>query len=389
MADEAGRIRLLTVIASSALGGAERNVVSLLGALDPSRFEISIACHGQGAMLEEYRRVATKVRSFDLLKVWRPTTVPTLVAWMQSIECDVVHTHLWTADLLGGLAAAVARVPVRVASVRGHYFLPVDVAGGLRWRRWLMSRGYRLVYRLFDRVIAVAPSIAADLVTRAGARVGAGKVDVIPSGIDLEEVRRASGEPARHLPSRRPLIVSVANLFPIKGTSVLIEAMGLVVERHSGAHLVLVGDGPERASLEGLVARLHLVSRVTFAGSRPDATALTAAADLVVLASLSEGTPRAILEALALERPLVATAVGGVPDLIVDGVTGRLAAPGKPTALADAMLELLGDPAGAREMSRKGRLHVAERFSLQQAARSTEAVYEHLSATVARRKQLR
>jgi len=385
VADGVRRIRLLTVIASSDLGGAEKNVVSLLGALDPSRYEISIACHGEGPMLEEYHRVATRVRSFDLVNVWRPTTVPALAAWMRSIDCDVVNTHLWTADLLGGLAATVARVRFRVASVRGHYFLPVDVAGGVTWRRPLMSRCYRAVYRLFDRVIAVAPAVAADLVTRGGARVAVEKVEVIPNGVDVEEVMRIAGESAPFLSSRGPLIVSVANLFPIKGHAVLIEAMRVVVERHPAAHLVLVGDGPERLSLEHLVGRLDLVSRVTFAGSRLDATACTAAADLVVLASLSEGTPRAILEALALEKPVVATAVGGVPDLIVDGVTGRLAVPGKPAALAEAMLQLLGDPAGAREMGRKGRLHVAEHFSARQAARRTEAVYESLLARVARR----
>jgi glycosyltransferase involved in cell wall biosynthesis len=269
--------------------------------------------------------------------------------------------------------------------VRGHYFLPVEVAGGAWWRRPVLSRSYRHVYRLFDRVIAVSASVAADLETRRGARVGAGRVEIIANGVDVEAVSRTAGQVIPSLPAARPLIVSVANFFPIKGHAVLIEAMSTVIERHPGAHLLLVGDGPERVRMEQVVARRGLVSHVTFAGSRADATACTAAADLVVLASSSEGMPRAILEALALAKPVVASAVGGVPELIVDRVTGRLTTPGEPAALAEAILAVLGNPGEALDMGRRGRQHVAERFSLRQAARRTEAVYEGLLAGVTRR----
>jgi glycosyltransferase involved in cell wall biosynthesis len=372
------RIGLLTIIASSDFGGAERNVVSLLGALDPSRYEIAIACNGNGPMLDEYRRVAGQVRSFDLVHVWRPTTVTALAAWMRSLDCTVVHTHLWTADLLGGLAAVLARVPVRVASVRGHYFLPVGVSGGLPWRRRWMSGGYRIVYRLFHRVIAVAPSIATDLATRRGARVGTPKIEVIVNGIDIDDIRRLAGESAPPLPAGRPLIVSVGNLSPIKGHPVLLHAMRRVGETYPDAHLLLVGDGPGRVAIERLVAALGLASRVTLVGTRADPSAFCAAADLVVLASLSEGTPRAILEALALAKPVVATAVGGIPNLIVDGVTGRLVAPADPSALANAILEQLSDPSRAQDMGREGRRHIAEHFSVRETARRTQTLYERL-----------
>jgi glycosyltransferase involved in cell wall biosynthesis len=375
---EGGKIRLLTVIGSSNFGGAERNVVSHLSALDPSRYEIFVACHGHGPMLDEYRRVAAAVRSYDLLRVWRPTTIPALAAWMRSVHCDVVHTHLWTADFLGGLAAIQARVPARVTSVRGHYFLHVGVTGGRRWRRQIMSRSYRAVYHLFHRVIAVAPSVAADLVTRPGVRVRRGDVSIVPNGVDIEEVRRSAVRTTPALPVGRPLIVAVANLFAIKGHLVLLNAMRNLPKKYPGAQLLLVGEGPNRVPIEQLIARLGLISHVTLVGARDDAAALCAAADLVVLASLSEGTPRALLEALALERPVVATAVGGIPDLIVDGVTGRLVAPADVLALGNAMDDLLSDPPRAQAMGRNGRLHVAGHFSARRAAWQTQEIYEEL-----------
>ncbi len=223
-----GPLRVLAVIASSELGGAERAFVSLLKGLDGARFEVWVACPDEGPMMGEYRQVAAGLRSFPLLNIFSPRTVLALARWMGELGCGIVHTHLWTADVTGGLAAAVARVSVRVATAQGEYFRVVDEQGAGRARKALLSRIYRSVYHLFDRVIAVSRTVAEDLAHRPGLRVDPGRVVVIHNGLDLSRLQRLSGNVNREtlgLSRTAPVVITVANFVPMKGHRWLVEAM--------------------------------------------------------------------------------------------------------------------------------------------------------------------
>lgn len=198
------------------------------------------------------------------------------------------------------------------------------------------------------RFVAVSHSVARTL-ERSGVR--ARKIVVIPNAVDTEALERLADSPLPDgLPDGSPLIVCAARLEPVKGVEYLIRAAASI----PGGSIVVVGDGSERPGLESLATELGVSARVTFLNSVPHLAPLLRRADVVVLPSLSEGLPLVVLEAMALARPVVATAVGGVPDLIVDRENGMLVPPADAGALGGAIATLLCDPMLARRVASGG-----------------------------------
>lgn len=376
------RLRVLAVIASSELGGAERSFVSLIKGLDRDRFEVWVACHSGGPMVEEYRQHASGVYVVDLLNIFNPGSVIALARLMRQLRCQIVHSRLWTADVLGGLAAAFARVPIRVSTVGGQYFQAVEEQGFRRARKAALSRTYRSVYGLFDRIVAVSRSLAEDLVHRPGFRVDPGKVAVIRNGIDLPCIPRSSAGVHRETLGLSPtaqVVVTVANFFSIKGHRWLVEAMPRIVQRYPEAMFVLAGDGNILPAIRRMVGDYGLGRYVRFVGPQLEPLELIALSDVVVVPSVSEGLPRVVLEALALGKPVVATRVGGIPEIIEDGETGLLVMPRDPESLADAILAVLSDSALAKILGENGREVVRARFSADTMVRQTEQLYLDLA----------
>jgi len=377
------RLRILAVIASSEFGGAERVLASLLEGYDRDRFEVWVACHGDGPMIEEYRRHASGVWAFDLVNIFKPATVAALARLTERLHCQIIHTHLWTADLLGGMAAVLARVPIRVATVHGEYFRTVEEEG-LHWARKIaLSKTFRLTYRLFDRVIGVSRSVAADLLERPGLRVGPGKVTVIRNGLDLSRIPVSGSRVDRRdlgLSATAPVLIAVANFSPYKGHRWLLEAMPRVLRRFPEAMLLLVGDGSTLPAIRRQVQERQLEGNVRMTGFRRDAIELMALSDVVVLPSVSsEGPSTVVLEALALGKAVVATRVGGIPEVVEDGETGLLVPPRDPRALADAICTLLADRSRAQLLGEKGRRAVWDRFCDATMVRQNECLYLDLA----------
>ncbi len=367
------RVRVLHVIGSSAIGGAERNLAALLEALPRDRVESHVDCQGQGPMFDEYRRLAASARSYPLGLI-APLALAHRIA---ELRPQIVHTRLWTADAVAGIAARLGGKPAMVATIEGNYFRADDVTGVARGRRSVASRVYRSVYRLFDRVVAVSEATAEDLIRRAGLKVSRERIIVIPTGIDAATAAQSAcgaQVPGGASAWSRPRLVCVANLFPIKGHEVLLAAMVLVRRVQPTAHLLLVGDGPLRQHLQQFVATLGLDASVTLLGERRDALGLIHAADVVVLPSNSEGTPRVLLEALSLGRPIVATAVGGVPELLQGGQVGRLVPPRNPAAMAAALCAVLDEAEATAGMCRRGQLLVEQHYSARGMAERVEAL---------------
>jgi len=290
-----------------------------------------------------------------------------------------VHTHTAKAGTLGRLAARFAGVPVTVHTFHGHvldgYFSPAvtRVFVGVE----------RMLARATDRLVTVSPRLRAELLA-----MGIGRpeqVEVIPLGLDLERFRRARpGVPALRpslgLGPEVPLLGIVGRLVPIKDHSTLFQAMALLRTSNPPVHLAVVGDGEERARLEELAGRLKLGQRIHFLGWRTDLDTILTEVDVVICASKNEGTPVALIEAMAAGVPVLSTDVGGVADLVAHGETGWLVRPGDPPSLAEAIRHLLGDEVLRARLAAAGRAVALDRHGVEGLIRRVEGLYGTLMA---------
>jgi glycosyltransferase involved in cell wall biosynthesis len=224
-----------------------------------------------------------------------------------------------------------------------------------------------------DAYVAVAAAAAAALIADGAP---AERVHTIPNGIDVDALRAQAGEPVPQLPAGRPLVVCAARLETVKGVEYLVRA----AEDLPGATVAITGTGPLEESLREIAVTLGVADRVVFLGRVPYTAPVFAAADVVVLPSLSEGLPTVALEAMALARPVVATCVGGTPEAVQDGVTGLLVEPCDPAALAGAIKRLADDPQLARALGEAGAARVEERFTAAVMVDSYAALFADLVA---------
>ncbi len=289
---------------------------------------------------------------------------------------QVVHTHAAKAGLLGRLAARLAGVPVVVHTYHGHvlrgYFGPVKTA---------VFRALEALLSPFsDALIAVSEAVKQDLVGLGVAP--AHHIRVVPLGLDLERFKedlpRGGLRAAPGFSALSPLVGMVGRLVPIKDVPTFLRAAALVHEARPDTRFVLVGDGEQRAELERYAERLGLSRVIAFLGWRRDMEAVYGDLDVIVNSSRNEGTPVALIEALASAKPVVATRVGGTADLLADGAFGRLVAAEDPRALADAVLEVLDDQAAARRRALLGQAHVLVRHGAFRLVADIDALYREL-----------
>jgi glycosyltransferase involved in cell wall biosynthesis len=296
-----------------------------------------------------------------LVRRWRP---------------QVVHTHLAKAGALGRLVARRAGVPVVVHTFHGHvlqeYFSRLKNSAFAEAERRLAART--------DALIAVAPWVRDDLLA-----MGIGRPDrwhVVPVGVDVAtllqgRVPRDAARTRLGLPTEGSVIGVVGRLASIKDHHTFFEAAARVIHERPDTRVVIAGDGELRSRLES-EAKALLGDRVHFLGWVQDLPALYGAIDIVALTSRLEGTPVSLIEAAASGTPAVATAVGGVPEVVRDGVTGLLVPPRDPIAVAAQLLTLLDDPEGARRMGEEGSRWVRTRFSQDRLADDVTQLYDDL-----------
>ncbi len=347
-------IRVMRIIARLNVGGPALHVTLLAERLGSPEFESTLVCgrigpgEGDMAYLAAERGI-TPVIVPELGRELHPlrdlVTLFRLWRLMRRLKPDVVHTHTAKAGFVGRWAAWLARVPVRIHTYHGHVFK--GYFGATKTRLFLALE--RLTARITDRLITISPALRDEL---AGVyRVApAQKFAVIPLGLELapyaEAPRGMGALRAAHLiPPGAPLIGIVGRIVPIKNHALFLEMAGRVLQAQPDAYFVVVGDGEDRAKIEALADRLGLRKRVVFTGWMQDLVPVFSDLDLLVLSSDNEGTPTAIMQALAAGVPVVATAVGGVPDLLRHGDWGRLAPPGDADRLAQAALAALRDSA--------------------------------------------
>jgi len=298
----------------------------------------------------------------------------------------VVHTHNVISNLFGWALRLRQRRLAHIVQVHSHLSLILRETQKSRVKRALLLWGNRRALRTCDRVIAVSYSIRDDL-ARGG--IAAGKITVVQNAVDLAAIEASSrmpcavaaglagGAPGAAAPKAAPLVGSVGRLSAVKNQRLLLEAARLVL-REIPATFVIVGDGPERPALERAAAELGVAGHVVFAGWLANPYPILRALDIVALTSNSEGFPVVLAEALGLERPVVATRVGGVEEIVRDGVCGTVVPPADAQAFASALLGLLRDPARRRAFGRAGREIVARDFSRAAMLEKLHSVYASL-----------
>jgi glycosyltransferase involved in cell wall biosynthesis len=287
---------------------------------------------------------------------------------IRRLRVDIVHTHSSKAGFLGRLAARIAGVPHIVHTPHGHifdgYFSPA------------MTRAFvvleRMAARWTDRILTLSDEEARDHLQRGIGQPG--QFVTVPSGVDLTPV--VAAPPVRLVPGG-PVVGAVARLVPVKGLSHLIDAAPDILRQCPEASFLLVGDGEMRPALEAQARTLGLADRIVFAGFREDVASVMAGMDLVVLPSLNEGMGRVLVMAMALGKPIVATRVGGMPELLGDGEAGCLVPARDPAALAEAISALLREPGRARGLGEAGRRR-AHRYSAQAMVDSLAALYREV-----------
>jgi glycosyltransferase involved in cell wall biosynthesis len=360
-------VRVVFITPDLRMGGAERHLVTLAGALDRSRFETTVLCiKGLGPLHEELAARGVEVlclRTGERRRAFMKA-LAVLTMELRRRRAEVVITHGLSANVIGRLAAALARAQARITWKHN--------CGHLAHHGLLERCSERAFGWLCTRYIGVAHGQVPYLLGYL--RLSPTRLKIIHNSVDPERYLPPTDRRREFGLDEHDAVVAVnAVLRREKDHPTILRAIYRLSRELPRVKLLLIGDGPERARLRQMAAELGIERRVVFLGSRADAPELLACADVVALASRTvECFPYAILEAMAMRRPAVCTAVGGLPEMVEDGVTGYLVPPANPRALAAALGRVLGSADRGRGMGEAARQRLEERFAFPAMMRDVE-----------------
>lgn len=371
------KIKIVFVITGTGVGGAEKVLYHTSRFLDFSRYVPSVcSLKEKGAMARQLEDAGIEVHSLamadgDGFAGWLASlqALFRLAGYLLQARPTIVHSFLFRANILSRIAACLARVPLVISSVR--------VMGG---EKNCYHTVERLTSFMVDHYITVSERVKEHLIRMAG--VPAGKITTIYNGVSPDECCPRHPPGSEGLPyglkAHHRVLLAVGRLHRQKGYDVLMRAFAAVQKEYPTLKLLIIGEGEDENHLKNLAKSLDLTEQVIFTGMLKDSGRILRRAEVFILPSLWEGMPNALLEAMAAGIPVVATEVGGVPELVLQGATGILVPPGDADALARAITDLCGDPAKARSMGEAGRKRVEEHFSLAAMLDATERLYREL-----------
>ena len=368
-------IRLIHLVRTFRPGGMENGVANLVNHLDPQRFRSAIYVMADADGFAERVRDPSQVVVLNQRAGNDPKIAFRLARRFRQAQPAIVHTHGWGTLLEGFLAAKLARVPI---VVHGEH-------GSIETRRrniWVQ----RLAWPFADQLLSVSENHRRTLAATIG--VPPERIKAIPNGVDLTRYRVRSPSQVLalrqryHIPPDHLVLGSVGRLVEVKQYQHLLMAFAALQRQPASipCRVVLIGDGPLRGELTALARQLGIQNHVHFLGRQDHVHELLNLLDIFVLTSHSEGMSNTILEAMATGLPVVATDVGGTPELVVDGQTGVLVPPQAPDSLAQALAGLLANPERRGEMGRQARQRVEDIFALSVMVRAYETLYEQLVA---------
>jgi glycosyltransferase involved in cell wall biosynthesis len=380
------KIKVIRVIARLNIGGPAIHTILLTKHLNPQRFETMLVTG-----LEEAHEGSR--REWAISQGVTPITIPELGRELNLIsdlkvlfklyrlfrreKPHIVHTHTAKAGFVGRLAARLAGTPVVAHTFHGHVFH--SYFGPFKTRLFIFIE--RLLARITDRIITISPRQRQEILDFGIASPH--KIIIIPLGFNLEPFLNNTHLTGQlrtqlNLPPDIKLVGIVARLTAIKNHHLFLQAAALVHQQCNDVHFLIVGDGELRAELEHQAEDLQLAGVVHFLGWRQDLPKIYAGLDLVVLSSNNEGTPVTLIEAQASGCPVVATAVGGAPDIVADGHSGFLVPPNNAPALAEAIIKALSS--NLQPMGQAGRQFVKDKFTFSRLVNDIETLYGDLLA---------
>lgn len=367
-------VKVLHLRDTHEIGGPGKTILETHRAIDRGRFQLHLGVflrHSEpedSPFVVEARRCGMPIHFIKGGHAYDVRMIGQVIDLVRDCQIDIVHAHEVKSDVIAYLAARFHPVPIVTTlhgwignSVKDRLFIKLD----------------KRIVRGFDRVIAVSRRIEEELLV---AGVPGKKLRMLHNAIVLERYRRTGlrGVLAEAIgrPVASPVIASIGRLSPEKGHSDLVDAIGIVISRGQKVSLVLIGDGPERPNLLQQIKALGLQEVVHLPGYIQEPQRLLEEIDLMVLPSHTEGLPNAALEALLMEVPVLATRVGGTPEVITDRETGRLVPAHSPDELAAGILEFLSAPESWKRMALEGKEMVRTNFDFQARTRKLQAIYD-------------
>ena len=363
------RVRVVQVMATGTNGGAQEHVFNLVSRMDHEFYDVSIVSLSPGSAVRKLQRAG-----FDVTVIDEPDdaiTTGILAAYLADARADIVHNHMYRAEIVGTKAATA----LGEAGHRRPWV--ISTAHSSRVRSDEDQEALRRLTPMIDHLIVVSNAIERKVLDEG--RIGVSR-SLIYNGVDLE--RYDHQEPCCTLREEygmdpdSPIVGVVGRLELEKGHPTLLEAWPLVLAAVPKAYLLIVGEGSRLDALHDIARQQGIERHVVFTGRRDDIPAVTAAFDVAVLPSYREAQGLTILEAMALSRPVVASNVGGIPEMIEDGATGLLVPPHDPPALAAAVVRLLGDHQLADLIGRAGHDLVHDRFCVQLMVNAVQSLYD-------------
>ena len=370
------KIRILEMIDQPFLGGGQKNLLSLARSLDKTRFEVAVCSCDNGPLVDELRKDGIEHFPIPFSKKINLKIVRKIAKFQKSKRFDIIHTHGGVSGFYGRLAACRCRIPVIIHTLHGIHYL--------HYRNALLKCFFVLLERYFSRFTDALIFVSnADKQKGQKYKLAPGKkMHMIENGIDFSGLSlRANQIENGHdfgITSAQPIVGTVARLHRQKGLSYLIKAAKKLSQAYPKVKVMIVGEGPQRHKLERLSKSLDLLDTVQFLGERKDVIRIFSLFDVFVLPSLWEGLPYVLMEASALGKPIVATDVDGVREVIRNKETGILVPSRNPEKLAEAVIKLLHEKDFALKLGEKAKKSIPPKFSLSRMVEQTQDLYMKL-----------
>ena len=366
------KIKILQLVEDLSVGGAEKVIAEISQGLNKQNFNVSIWCLSKGgAIAVELQEKGAAVNILGISNYFNPLNIFKLVFLLKKAQPNIVHTHGYFASVIGRIAAKLACIPVLISHVHSTYW---DYTKRNLWIEKYLSR--------FTSSIICCSKAVKDFVT-GHERIDPSKTTVIYNGVDVERFYNFNDIPAAKkefgIEPNIPVVGIVSSLTPHKGHKFLLQAAPLILETFPTTIFLFVGDGILMDELYKQAKDLNISTNVIFSGTRNNIPEILNAMDIFVLPSTTrEGLGISILEAMATEKPVVATNIGGIPEVVVNGKTGILVPPQNPEALASAIIDLLKNPEKVQEMGKMGKLRVEEKFTTKKMISEIDSLYRDL-----------
>ena len=365
------RINVLHIISTLEIGGAEILLANLVSNLDSKNYASTVCCIARGGPLAtELEKSGVKVVVLRQRNKFDPRVLLPLYRIMNEERIDIVHTHMFRANLWGRTAALLAGVPVIIASKHGFNL----------WKNFIHITVNRILAEFTDRIIVPSEFLRKVRIQRE--HIKPEDLVVIHNCIDLhtfdETIHPHNRRQEYGIKENERVIGVVCRLHEVKGIKYLIESLVELRNAIQNLKLLIVGDGPLKTNLINLAQKLGLGEQVIFAGYRRDIPEMLNTMDVFVLPSLREDFSLSIMEAMAMRKPVVATNVGAIPEVVVDGETAILVPPRDASALAKAISQILLDEQLAQKMGLAGRQRVKKQFSADAASARIQQLYSRL-----------